>query len=125
MNLNENWLSQLFDYEVLYDFFHYLTCKPYIFNILQSQRRTLDLLADVATLQEYQPVAQPDPPVQMTPFPNPSASVMPFIPLPPGNHRIIENNLFTIGDVDTVVYDPQAQSQTKGQKECQKYQCKT
>ena len=66
-------------------------------------------MADVATLQEYQPVAQPDPPVQITPFPNTSASIMPFIPLPPGNHRIIENNLFTIEDVDTVVYDPQVE----------------
>ena len=69
----------------------------------------LDLLADVATLQEYQPVSQPDPPVQMTPFPAPSASLMPFIPLPPGNHKIIDNTLFTIGDVDTVVYDPEVE----------------
>ena len=69
---------------------------------------SLDLLADVATSQEYQPVAQPDPPVQMTPFPPPLTSHMPFIHLPPGNHKIIDNTLFTIGDVDTVVYDPEA-----------------
>ena len=73
--------------------------------LLQSQRLTLDLLADVATMQEYQPVSRPEPPPQITPIPTPPASVMPFIHLPPGNHRIIQNTLFTLGNVDTVVYD--------------------